>query len=44
MAGEGFGGDVRKVNTARLGKHLRVTAGSLDLVLSLVGPHSFLSH
>ena len=22
VAGEGFGGDVRKVNTARLGKHL----------------------
>lgn len=44
MAGKGFGGNVRKMSRARLGKHLSVTARSLDVLQMSVGPQTFLRH
>lgn len=44
MSGKGFGGNVRKMSRARLGKHLSVTARSLDVLQMSVGPQTFLSH
>lgn len=44
VAGKGFGGNVRKMSRARLGKHLSVTARSLDVLQMSVGPQTFLNH